>query len=349
MPEARYPSPAGPADVAVVIPAFNSGAYLDQALASVAGQTVEPAAVVVVDDCSSDDTGERARRWQGRLPLELVRLERNRGPGVARRRAIRVTSTALLAMLDADDFFLPDHLETMAATYAAAPGLVSAQELAWYPGRGLVAPAGPRRSPRASYQLGALLRHNFVNFGFFSRDLYELAGGFPDRYCCEDWVLWIRMVRAGARVTMASHPTAVHRVRPGSLSFDVPRTAQSGIDALTAELRAANSSAEAAAARAGLRALRGKLSFYRATELAARGQPRKARRAAFEGLPGGGPRAAAGLLALLVAPSSAARLERSRRSYRSPLGPQMSQRSPSSADGEGDQVTGSPDGVTGSR
>jgi len=224
---------------------------------------------------------------------------------------------------------------TMAATFAAAPGLVSAQELAWYPGRGLVAPAGPRRSPRASYQLGALLRHNFVNFGFFSRELYELAGGFPDQYCCEDWLLWIRMVRAGARVTMASHPTAVHRVRPGSLSFDPARTAQSGIDALTAELRAANSPAEAAAARAGLRALRGKLSFYRATELAARGQPRKARRAAFEGLPGGGPRAAAGLLALLVAPASAARLERSTRSHRSPVG------APSSAGGEGNQVTGS--------
>ena len=331
MPEARDPSPAGPADVAVVIPAFNSGAYLDQALASVAGQTVEPAAVVVVDDCSSDDTGERARRWQGRLPLELVRLERNRGPGVARHRAIQVTSTALLAMLDADDLFLPDHLETMAATFAAAPGLVSAQELAWYPGRDLVAPARPKSSPRAS-QLDALLRHNFVNFGFFSRDLYEVAGGFPDRYCCEDWSLWIRMVRAGARVTMASHPTAVHRVRPGSLSFDGPRTARNGVEVLTAELRAASSPAEAAAARAGLRALRGKLSFYRATELAAQGQRRQARRAAFGGLPAGGPRATAGLLALLVAPSTAARLERLTRPYRLPAGAGMPWR---------DQVTGS--------
>ncbi len=314
MTQARYPALPGPVDVAVIIPAFNSGAYLDQALASVAGQTVSPAAVMVADDCSTDDTSERARRWQGRLPLELVRLERNRGPGGARRRAIQATNTALLAILDADDLFLPDHLETMAAAYRACPGLVSAQVLSWYPGQGLISPARARRVPRASYQLGALLRHNFVNFPVFSRDLYESVGGFREQYC-EDWDLWIRMVRAGAKVTMASHPTAVSREWPGSRSFDSARTAQRSIDVLTAELRAASSPAEARAARAGLRALRGKLSFYRATELAAQGRPRPARQAALEGLPGGGARDAAGLLALLLAPSAAAWLERLRRPH----------------------------------
>ena len=331
MTEARYPVPTDPVDVAVIIPAFNSGAYLDQALASVAGQTVSPSTVVVVDDCSSDDTSERARRWQGRLPLELIRLERNRGPGGARHCAIQATNTALLAMLDADDFFLPDHLETMLATYRGCPGLVSAQELSWYPGRGLVSPAKSRRIRYASYELDALLRHNFVNFGFFSRDLYESVGGFREQYC-EDWNLWIRMVRAGAKVIMASHPTAVHRVWPGSRSFDSARTAKRGIAVLTDELHAANSPAEAGAARAGLRALRGKLSFYRATELASQGQLRQARHAALEGLPGGGPRAAAGLLALVVAPSTAARLERLTRPYRIPMDGSQPDSTPSAAD-----------------
>jgi GT2 family glycosyltransferase len=315
MTEACHPTFPGLADVAVVIPAFNSGAYLDQALASVAGQTVGPSAVVVVDDCSSDDTSERARRWQGRLPLKLIPLERNRGPGGARHCGIQATDTELLAILDADDLFLPDHLETMAATYRGCPGLVSAQVLSWYPGQGLTSPAKARRVPHASYQLGALLRQNFVNFPLFSRDLYESVGGFREQYC-EDWDLWIRMVRAGAKVTMASHPTAVSREWPGSRSFDSARTAQRSIDVLTAELHGAHSPAEARAARAGLRALRGKLSFYRATELATQGRPRQARRAALDGLPGGGPRDAAGLLALLAAPSAAARLGRRTRRHR---------------------------------
>ena len=316
-------SPARPANVAVIIPAFNSGSYLDLALASVAGQTVMPGAVLVADDCSTDDTADRARRWQDRLPLEVVRLDRNRGPGLARHRAIQANSAGLLAMLDADDFFLPDHLETMIAVYAAHPGLVSAQELAWSPAVGLAGPTGTRRFPRPSSQLTALLRHNFVNFGFFSRELYEQVGGFRDKFC-EDWDLWIRMVRAGATVTMASHPTAVHRLRSDSRSFDAARTAERGIGVLTAELAAAGSAAEAAAARSGLRALRGKLSFYRATQLAAQGRLRQARRTALSGLPAGSPRTAAALLALLVAPGTAARLERATRAYRSPEGKHIS-------------------------
>jgi GT2 family glycosyltransferase len=337
MPNSARRSPASladslavsPADVAVIIPAFNSGGYLDVALASVVGQTVMPGAVVVADDCSTDDTADRARRWQDRLPLEIVRLDQNSGPGIARHRAIQASSTALLAMLDADDFFLPDHLETMIAVYAAHPGLISAQELAWSPAVGLYGPTGTRRFPRPSGQLTALLRHNFVNFGFFSRELYEQAGGFRDQFC-EDWDLWIRMVRAGATVAMASHPTAIHRLRSDSRSFDAARTAERGIEALTAELEAASSAKEAAAVRSGLRALRGKLSFYRASQLAAQGRRRQARRTAFSGLPAGSPRTAAGLLALLVAPGTAARLERATRAYRSPEGKHISSQAPSS-------------------
>jgi len=328
MSEAPDPCSGGPAGVAVIIPTFNSGAYLDQALASVAGQTVPPSTVVVADDCSSDDTVERARRWHCSLPLEVVRLERNQGPGIARHRAIQATSAPLLAMLDSDDLFLPDHLATMIAAHDASPGLISARELHWQPGRGLTEAGGPRGGPGRSHQLAALIRRNFVSFGFFSRSLYDSAGGFQDQQQCEDWDLWIRMVRGGAKLTMTSHPTAIHRVRPGSLSFDPRLTAQQGADLLTEVLRAARSPGEAAAARAGLRALRGKLSFYRATELAAAGQTWQARQAAIGGLPAGGPRAAAGLMALVVAPSAAARLERRTRQYRSAVPERPAARGP---------------------
>jgi glycosyl transferase family 2 len=333
MMEARNTPVPEPDEVAVIIPAFNSGPHLDQALASVAGQTVQPGAVVVVDDCSGDDTLDRARRWQDRLPLEVIRLDRNRGPGVARHRAIGVSTAPLLAMLDADDLLLPDHLETMAAAYAVSPGLVSAQEFSWCPGASLTMRSG-QHAPKKSNVLRALLRHNFINFGFFSRDLYELAGGFGNQYYCEDWDLWIRMIRAGASLTMASHPTAIHRVHSRSLTSDAARTAQHGVAFLSTVLRDAQSPAEVAAARVGLQALRGKLSFYRARELATEGDLRQARQAAWGGLPGGGLRATAGLLALALAPSIAARLERLTRPYRLPAGAYASADEAPSPDGD---------------
>lgn len=323
MTEAYDPSFPDAFDIAVIIPAFNSGGCLDQALASVAGQTILPAAVMVADDCSTDDTADRARHWQDRLPIEVIRLDSNHGPAGARHRAIQATSARFLAMLDSDDLFLPDHLETMAATHAACPGLVSAQELSWYPGRGLEVPAAPPPVPKAAEQMGALLRRNFVNFGFFSHDLYERAGGFQAPFC-EDWDLWIRMVRAGATVAIASHPTAVHRVHPGSRSSDLARQAHRAIAVLTGVEQAAHSRAEVTAARIGLRTYRGRACFYRATELVAEGHSWQARLAALKGLPGGGPRAAAGLLALAVAPGAAVRLEQRTRLRRRPTYAHMS-------------------------
>ena len=122
-------------DVTVVIAAYRAAATIDATLASVVGQTVAPAAVVVVDDCSPDDTAAVASRWRDRLPLEVVRFDVNRGPAAARDTAVRRATTTLVALLDADDVWLPDHLATMVATHDRRGGLVTADVLRWIPGR----------------------------------------------------------------------------------------------------------------------------------------------------------------------------------------------------------------------
>jgi glycosyltransferase involved in cell wall biosynthesis len=313
-------APDRPLDVAVIIPAFNAGSYVDQALASVAGQTRPPAVVVVADDGSHDDTVERARAWRSRLPLEVLCLGRNLGPGPARHRAILATDTAMLAMLDADDLWLPDHLETMAAACARAPGLVTAWELAWMPGHGI--DCDRRRTRQAPLpdnpedQLAALLQRNYVNFGLFPRTLYEHAGGFRDFLVGEDWDLWIRMLRAGGRIARAPHQTALHRVRPGSLSVDPKRTVEYGIAVLTTALAEARTPRERAAAERGLRALKARKRYYDVLALAGDGHPWRARLGAMRAPRGGGARITLGLAAMAVAPRAALRIERATRSYR---------------------------------
>jgi glycosyltransferase involved in cell wall biosynthesis len=312
-------APGRAPDVAVIIPAFNAAGYLDQALASVAGQTRAPAVVMVADDGSDDDTVERAHGWQDRLPVEVLCLKRNLGPGPARHQAILATDTAMLAMLDADDLWLPDHLETMAAACARAPGLVSAWELAWMPGHGIDSDRRTRRArlpDRPEEQLAALLQRNYVNFGFFPRALYERAGGFRDFLVGEDWDLWIRMLRAGARITRASHPTALHRVRPGSLSVDPSRTVEYGIAVLTAAVTEARTPRERAAAERGLSMLEARKRYYDVLALAGDGHPWRARLGAVRAPRGGGARISLGLAAMAVAPRTSLRIERATRPYR---------------------------------
>ena len=315
------PAQAQVADVAVIIAAFNAGSYLDQTLATVAGQTQAPRAVVVGDDCSTDDTAERALRWKGRLPIEVVRLEQNAGPAAARHQAILATDAPLLAILDSDDLLLPDHLETMRAAYERGPSLVTAQELAWIPGRGIdLVPRRARPKPvPASHteQLLQLLQGNYMNFPLFPRELYELVGGFRPQFLVgEDWDLWIRMVRAGAAVTEATHPTALHRVRAGSLTLDQTSNIGFSIAVLDAAQREAQSDLERRAAGRGLRRLIARQAYYQARASVSSGHLWRARREAVRGLRSARGRVSLGLVAMGVAPRFALRLEQGTRRYR---------------------------------
>ncbi|MBP8299284.1 MAG: glycosyltransferase family 2 protein [Planctomycetes bacterium] len=94
------------ASVAVIIPAFNAGAYLQVTLDSLKQQTVLPVQVIVVDDGSTDGTSAIAER----NGVTCIRQERA-GPGAARNRGIAAATTEYLAFLDADDWYALDKIE----------------------------------------------------------------------------------------------------------------------------------------------------------------------------------------------------------------------------------------------
>ena len=111
-------------DISVLIPAYNAGDYLPDALASIERQTRLPDQVIIVDDGSSDDTFERATAWAKSSALDGVVLKKeNGGVSTARNAALAKCGTALAAFMDSDDLLLPDHLETLEAPFRADPGL----------------------------------------------------------------------------------------------------------------------------------------------------------------------------------------------------------------------------------
>ena len=103
--------------VSVVIPLYNAAPYLDD-LKQVWDQTFTDFELILVDDCSSDDTWERLERFKATYPelaISLVRNEHNLGPGGSRNHGLELCSGQYVIFIDGDDRYEPEFLAKMVA------------------------------------------------------------------------------------------------------------------------------------------------------------------------------------------------------------------------------------------
>jgi len=270
--------------VAVIVPAHNAAAVLDETLRSIAAQTYSDFEIVVADDASADDTAERAERGGARV----VRAERNLGPAGARNLALSSSSSELVAFLDADDLWLPTYLECQVACYdeqASRPGqpvgVVACDARVLGPDG--VGPGTYLDALRPRVREITLERLVYRNCVFISalvpRAAGEEVGWFaPELFGTEDHDLWIRVLETGRRAVLNREVLAVYRVTPGSVSSNLARMAVNCQGTYRRALERGLLPGPAA------RTARRELTYYRAMEAAARAwfdrDPRAALRAA---------------------------------------------------------------------
>lgn len=109
-----------PHSVAAIIPTYNCAGFLPAAIASVRAQTVPMAQIIVVDDGSTDNTAEVVNQ----LGSDIRYIQQqNAGPSAARNVGIRAAETEWVALLDADDLWLPDKTERQLALLESHPEL----------------------------------------------------------------------------------------------------------------------------------------------------------------------------------------------------------------------------------
>jgi glycosyltransferase involved in cell wall biosynthesis len=104
--------------VSVIITVYNGAAYLGEAIDSVLAQSYRPLELIVLDDGSTDGSGDVAQRYGP--ALRYVR-QQNAGMGGARNSAVALASGSYVAFLDADDRFLPNKLELQVAVLEEDP------------------------------------------------------------------------------------------------------------------------------------------------------------------------------------------------------------------------------------
>lgn len=140
----------------VVIPLYNKAAYIEEALRSVAGQTLPALEIIVVDDGSTDDGAAIVLGLN--LPGVWLLRQRNRGVAAARNAGIKAARGDYVCFLDADDCYRPGYLAAIAKL---------AQD---YPGAGLLATSYVRR--HADGHRSAVRLARSVANGGLVRDFY---------------------------------------------------------------------------------------------------------------------------------------------------------------------------------
>ncbi len=98
--------------ISVVIPVYNRAKIIKRCLDSVLKQTYPPFEIIVVDDCSTDDTVQVIEAYARRDPrIRPLRFSRRKGAQAARNTGIRAAQGEWIAFLDSDDVWLPEKLE----------------------------------------------------------------------------------------------------------------------------------------------------------------------------------------------------------------------------------------------
>jgi glycosyltransferase involved in cell wall biosynthesis len=215
--------------VDVIIPAYNAAHFLPIAIESVMAQSFEDWRIVLVDDGSKDDTAAVIAPYRERLGEKLLYIyQENRGLPAARNTAIRNSSSEFLALLDADDVWLPFRLEESLKSFAGRPGVGLS-----YGANALIDPAGvvtkvfEARQAHAEGWIAPYIYMRMVNLPCptvtFRRECVEQVGMFDEGMrATEDRDLWFRIAQRW-EVVMVPRVIAHYRTSPQAMTTDPDR------------------------------------------------------------------------------------------------------------------------------
>ena len=221
-------------DISIIITAHNEESTIAEAIESVLGQSFSNWELCIVNDGSSDRTGEIVNSYTERFSQIFCVEQKQLGLAAARNVGLRATSAALVQFLDADDKLLPDKLkeqvgylkrqEDVAAVYGIGRYYRDNKEVeVEYP-----LPEGTL--------LSTLLIRNFIliNAALIRRDAIHVVGGFKESsktifsiYGCEDWDFWLRLAIYGYRIECQNKVVVHNRWTGRNMSEDVLRMKRS--------------------------------------------------------------------------------------------------------------------------
>ena len=193
--------------VSVVIPCYNLSEHVASAINAALTQTYRKVEVIVVNDGSTDNSEEVIRQYESRITL--INQE-NQGLSKARNAGIRSSHGEFILPLDADDWISPDYLtKTVPLMRDQQIGIVSTDMQYFGLKQDLVRTTG--------FTLEDEMHANQIPVcSLIRREAYNQTPGYAEVEC-DDWNMWIDILKKGWHVGYVPEPLFHYQIRKGSL------------------------------------------------------------------------------------------------------------------------------------
>jgi glycosyltransferase involved in cell wall biosynthesis len=219
--------------VSVVIPAYNAARTIGPTIASALVQTISDLEIVVVDDGSDDTTVTAARRWKD--PRVAVISQANAGAAAARNTGIAAARGRYVALLDADDLWLPTKLERQLALLHQHAHASAVQTGAYFVDDDLRLMSVRECHPSDDALLDTLRFRNMpanMSAIMIERDKFAEIGDFDTSLeILEEWDMHIKCAR-WCGLQSVVEPLVLYRVHAGNRSRDLSIHIEPGLSIL---------------------------------------------------------------------------------------------------------------------
>ncbi len=204
--------------VSVIMPAYNSAAFISEAIESVILQTYPNWELIVIDDDSKDATTslvEEFIRQESRI--KIIKNPYNEGPGISRNKGIQMANGDFMAFLDSDDQWLPEKLEIQLDFMKKHDLAMCFSSYYLMDEKGKMILKMIEALPTLTY--GKLLRSNYVGNLTAIYDSRKTGKIFaPQLRKRQDWGLWLTILKKIGSTRGILDPLAIYRIRKESLS-----------------------------------------------------------------------------------------------------------------------------------
>lgn len=213
--------------VSIIMPAYNASRTIKESINSVITQTVKDWELIVIDDCSSDNTTEIISEFVEKdNRIKFLKNDRNRGVSYTRNRAIELATGEWIAFLDSDDRWMSEKLEKQLALSDKYPDMIIC-----YTASSFVDDSGKPYDyvmpavEQLDYKI--LLRKNLISCSSVmirSSVMKEIK--MPSDSMHEDYFVWLTVVRKCGIAHGIDEPLLVYRMGANSKSSNRLKSAE---------------------------------------------------------------------------------------------------------------------------